>query len=688
MSRRIGIDTGGTFTDIVALDEQRDGLVFFKVHSTPDDPGRALVQGVRGAVERWGDGGAGLRLLVHGTTVATNTVLQRAGAKAALLTTAGFRDVLHIQRQSRPRLYDMRGRRAEPLVPRARRFEVEERILHDGSVDTPLSTSSLEPLAEALRRDGVEAVAVAFLHSHVNPKHEIEAGQWLEAELPGVTVCLSHELVRSQGEYERFSTCAMNAYVQPVMQRYLGRLDRALKDESVEAPLVVMKSNGGVMTAGQVARHCVQTILSGPAGGVVAAAAIAAHHHNRNLITADMGGTSFDVAVIEDGAVGFARDAEVSGLALNVPMLDLHTVGAGGGSIGWVDAGGSLRVGPHSAGSNPGPACYGLGGTKPTVTDANLVLGRVAAQSRLAGGMQLDIEAARRCIHDTLAAPLDMTAERAAEGMVRVVNTTMVAAIRRITVERGHDPRVFSLCAFGGAGPLHGAELAAEMGMGETIIPAAPGVTSALGLLMSNLSEDRVRSLVRLLDDVDPSQLTAMFEQMSAEARRDLVLGDASEPTYTTVRRIAMRYHGQGHDLAIDVAPGAIETGVIAESFHAAHERMYGYRRPEEPVESVSLWVSEQIDLQPARMTEARPGTGDDDRAAPRRRTAWFGGERHDTPVFDRADLAPEDRLDGPAIVEQDDATTVVLPGQAARVDRYGQIILSGAGGRDLGGDA
>lgn len=688
MKIRIGIDTGGTFTDVVAFEQQHGRLLFLKVPSTPDDPGKALVQGVGRATDQVGGDADAIHLLVHGTTVATNVILQRAGAKVALITTKGFRDVLHIQRQSRPRLYDMRLHRAAPLVPRARRFEIDERILYDGSVDTPLQVADLEPLIEIIKREQVEAVAVAMLHSHVNPQHEIEAGRFLEKHLPGVTVCLSHDLLREHGEYERFSTCVMNAYVQPVMQRYLGRLDEALRAESIAAPLVVMKSNGGVMAAERVANHCVQTILSGPAGGVVAGAAIAAHHSNRNLITADMGGTSFDVAVIEDGRVSFSRDAEIDGLALQTPMLDLHTVGAGGGSIGWVDAGGSLRVGPRSAGAAPGPACYGLGGNLPTVTDANLVLGRLAEKSRLAGGLELDVEAARRVIHDQLAKPLGMTIDKVGEGMIRVVNTTMVAAIRKLTVERGHDPRMFSLCAFGGAGPLHGAELAEEMGIGETLIPMAPGVTSALGLLMSNLREDRVRTFIKLVDQVDTDQVQEMFAEMSGEARQSLAFGPMTEPVFATTRRLGLRYHGQGYDLPVDVGSGLIDLEAICRDFHTVHEKMYGYSREDEPVELVNLWVSEQIDLQAVKLPEAPPGSGPGKSSSPaasapaRSRQVVFAGQRHDTPVYDREALSAGVEFVGPAIVEQIDSTTMILPDQHARVDRYGQIILGGTSQR------
>ncbi|NIP84140.1 MAG: hydantoinase/oxoprolinase family protein, partial [Planctomycetales bacterium] len=481
MSLRISADTGGTFTDLVLFDQQEGRLQWRKTASTPADPSRALVSGIDGlAAQRKG----GVALLVHGTTVATNAVLQRRGAAVALVTTRGFRDVLQIQRQDRPRLYDLRARRAEPLVPRRLRFELEERILYDGRVRTPLDPAELDQLVQRLRDAQVEAVAVGLLHSYANPAHELQVGQVLAQQLPGVTVCLSHEVVGEHGEYERFSTCAMNAFLQPGMQTYLGRLETALQDQQVEAPLFVMKSNGGVMAGAVAGRQAVHTLLSGPAGGVVAGMAIARGHDHPHLITADMGGTSFDVAVLPGGHAAFARDNEIAGLAVGVPMLDIHTVGAGGGSIAWIDAGGSLRVGPQSAGALPGPASYGRGGTLPTVTDANLVLGRLSTDAPLGGEITLDLDAAQAAIHDHLAGPLGLDLIAAAEGVIRVVNATMTRAIGRLSVERGLDPRQFVLCPFGGAGPLHGAELAKEMGIGQTLVPLAPGVTSALGLLM------------------------------------------------------------------------------------------------------------------------------------------------------------------------------------------------------------
>ena len=691
---RIGIDTGGTFTDLVAFDPDGDRLAFHKVATTPDDPARGIIRGASEIVAQVGARSEQVELLIHGTTVATNAVLQRAGARVALITTAGFRDVLQIQRQDRPRLYDLRGRRARPLVPRALRFELRERVRFDGSVQTPVDRGQLDTIVERLRRERVKAVAVGLLHSYVNAAHEREVGRVLTERLPGVAVCLSHELAGEQGEYERFSTCAMNAFVQPAIGRYLERLEQGLGEHGIGAPLFVMKSSGGVMSARAAGARAVETVMSGPAGGIVAGAAIARMDEDAeegivraeggggsaggrtcgNLITADMGGTSFDVGVVQDGAVAFARDTEMGGLAISVPMLDVHSVGAGGGSIGWIDAGGALRVGPRSAGARPGPACYGTGGGEPTVTDANLVLGRLGAESLLAGGMAVDPEAARRAIHDRLAAPLGMSVEETAEGMIRVVNAAMTAAIRTLTVERGHDPREFALCPFGGAGPLHGAELAAELGIERTVVPLAPGVNSAIGLLMTNLREDRVATFVRRLDHTSAAELEQVFAELEATARERLRWSGGGAAGVRMTRALGQRYLGQRYELPVPVAAGRLDLERVAADFHTEHQRTYGYARTEHPVETHSAWVSVEVDLQPLRLPPAPRASGRPEPAAVRQ--VYFAGRRFETPVFHRGALAAGATLTGPAIVEQLDATTALWPGQPLAVDRRGQLLL------------
>lgn len=400
---------------------------------------------------------------------------------------------------------------------------------------------------------------------------------------------------------------------------------------------------------------------------------MAKHQKNRNLITADMGGTSFDVAVIEDGKANFARVAEIDGIALKVPMLDLHTVGAGGGSIGWIDAGGALRAGPHSAGSAPGPVCYGRGGTEPTVTDANLALGRLAARSKLAGGMELDLQAAREAIRNRLAEPLNLSIEEAAEGMVQIVNSTMESAIRKLTVERGLDPRNFVMCPFGGAGPLHGSELARGCGIGQTLIPLAPGVTSAMGLLMSNLREDQVDTHIAMFDEVSPTSLQRMFDEMGRQAADNLVIENDS--LACTTRKLALRYLGQSHDVPLSISNTEhLDPKTIGQEFHQTHEKLFGFSRPEERLELVSLWVSVELDLRPLELPRVEQASGLPEQID--QRAVVFRGESLPTPIYERDILAAGHVLAGPAIVEQVDTTTLIWPGEQAVVDDYGQIMI------------
>ena len=676
MSVRIAIDTGGTFTDLVLSDPDTGRLVFHKVPSTPADPSRALVDGVKGLVARAGVANAQILFLIHGTTVATNTILQRRGAHTAFITTEGFRDVLHIQRQDRPHLYNMRVRRTPALVPRSLRYELPERILHDGSEALPVNTNRLDELVESLRAEGIEAVGVGLLHSHINPEHERYVGKLLRQALPDTTVCLSSDLSREEGEYERFSTCAMNAYVQPVMTNYLKRVNDALSEASVEAPLYVMKSNGGVTSAEHAADHCVHTFLSGPAGGVVAGVEIGRRLDRPNLITADMGGTSFDVAMIHERNIAFAKNAELDGLALKAPMMDIHTIGAGGGSIAWIDSGGALRVGPQSAGATPGPACYRTGGVEPTVTDANLVLGRLSTDSLLGGAITLDPAAARRMIEEKIAARLNCPVEEAAEGIIRVINASMTAAIRKLTVERGYDPRRFTLVPFGGAGPLHGVELARELGVSDVVVPLAPGVASAEGLVFSNLRSDRIQTHVELLDRLVETEFERILEDLTGQTIGDLstsIVGQ--EPVIS--RRVGLRYSGQGYDIPIDLPGGPVDLTSLESAFHVEHERQYGFARRDQQVQLVNIWVSAELPISndprsPSERIEAK-------RPAPRTtRPVYLSGTWHDTAVYDRSSLRPGQRIEGPAIIEQLDSTTLIWPGEHARIDAWDQIAIAG----------
>mgnify|MGYP000042657625 CR=1 FL=1 len=673
MSWRIGIDTGGTFTDLVAINSEDGRLFYHKVHSTPSDPGEALCNGILTLCSRHGIDPREVSLLIHGSTVATNAVLERKGARTAFITTAGFRDVLIIQRQNRPRLYDMRSRRPQSIVPRALIFEADERILSDGTVEKPLSMEGLERVLARLNEEKVESVAIGFLNSYLNPEHELRVRDVIRQRLPEINVCTSHEVIRSQGEYERFSTCSINSYVRPKMQGYLNRLKDRLKKEAFGASFFIMKSNGGMTTAEVAGERSVETLLSGPSGGVLAGMRLAADTGRKNLITADVGGTSFDVSVIHEGNLSYASRSDIDGLAINVPMIDIHTVGAGGGSIGWIDAGGALRVGPQSAGAVPGPVCYGRGGIEPTVTDANLVLGRIAAKSSLAGGMNLDLEAARHAIKTRLATTLNLSVEETAEGIIRVVNARMTTAIRKLTVERGHDPEIFSLCIFGGAGPLHGAELAEEMGMGEVIVPVAPGVFSAFGLLISEMREEQIQTWLKPLAETDVAQLAERFAHLAKEAAARLGVLPGEKPRHRVIRRLQLRFHGQSHAISVDLPDGVIRHEAAATQFHEAHKRLYGYTFTDEPIDIVNLWTVVTLDT---KKTATPPYQSSAEAARLGSRSVYLEGKVVETPIYERFRLPAKTVVEGPAIIEQPDTTTLVLPRQKAEIDAQGNLIL------------
>lgn len=667
---RIGVDTGGTFTDVVATDRATGAWVRRKVPSTRDDPSEAIAAGVSQVLsELHGDA---VERLVHGTTVATNALLERRGARTALLTTAGVRDVLYIARQNRPALYDLRSRRPKPLVPRQWCFEVSERIGYDGNVRLPIDWADVDRVLTTLVDEQIEAVAIGFLFSHANPEHELAVAKRIADRMPKLSVTLSHQMASVPGEYERFSTAAVNSYVQPVMREYLHRLSMRLADDGIDADVLVMKSSGGVAPARVVADKSVETVLSGPAGGVMAVRALALTTPHKNLIAADMGGTSFDVAVVTHGKASHAGDLQIAGLPLRTPMLDLNTIGAGGGSIAWVDAGGALRVGPQSAGAVPGPACYGRGGSLPTVTDANLVLGRLVPDSRLAGGMQLDLEAARTAI-DTVAEPLGISIEQAATGILRVVNTAMTSAIRKITVERGIDPRDYAICAYGGAGPLHAAELATELGIGRALIPRAPGVFSAEGLLGCDLREDRMQSHIEPLAAADLTAVRSWFRALETSAAETFDSVD-----YAASWSIGLRYLRQSNEIPISVDDGKLDADDLAARFADAHEQLYGFARRDYVVEIASLWVAVTVTTE--RSPPAKLPAATSQPVPSSKRAVYFDGKGVEATIHARDELFAGSRVLGPAIIEQDDSTTVIPPNWEATTDEWGSLLISEVG--------
>ena len=668
VTKRVGVDVGGTFTDVTLV---TDGdFVTAKVPST-DDQSVGVMNGIRKACDEAGIDPSDIDEFVHAMTVSVNALLERDGAKTALVTTEGFRDVLEIGRQDRPKLYDIEAEQSPPLVPRRRRFEVAERTTADG-VEVPVEPAEIRELAEDIPSD-VESVAVVFLHAYAHPENERRAAEILREELD-VPVSASHEVLAEFREFERTATTTVDAYVTPKIDDYVGRLEQRASDAGVPAPSI-MQSNGGIADAATVRNHAVTTALSGPAAGVVganrSAAGVREDRGLDGLVTFDMGGTSSDVSLIRDGRAERTTDTEIDGIPIRTPMVDIHTIGSGGGSIAWVDAGGALRVGPESAGSNPGPACYGRGGERPTITDANVVLGYIGESTALGGELELDVEAARDAL-GRLAdeAGLDSPLE-AAQGVYRVANAKMTRAIREVTVEQGFDPREYGLVAFGGAGPMHAADLASALDMDTVVVPLPGGVLSSYGLLDADEQHDAVRTHLSLLSEADVETVEAVLDDLVAE-----VLSDVDVPETATVRTTAdLRYEGQSFELSVPVA-GGFDADDLRERFHAEHERTYGYTI-DEAIEMVNLRATASVE----RHVSDANHTGEGD-ALLGTRTAYFDGEAHETTVYDRRSLTTEGIVDGPAILEQSESTTAVPPNWQGTVERDGTFVLTREGDR------
>jgi N-methylhydantoinase A len=609
-----------------------------------------------------------LQVLVHGSTVATNAVLERKGVQTGLITTAGFRDVLEIGRQTRPKLYDLRVQNVPPLVPRSRRVEVLERLNERGEVLIPLDEASLHKALADLQEAGVEAIAISLLFSFSNSQHEQTVAE--AARSTGLYVSASCEVLPEFREYERTSTIVLNAYVGPLIDRYLERLERALPEQTV---LRIMQSNGGSISSTMARREAARTLLSGPAAGVVGAAFVAQASNISQIIAFDIGGTSTDVALV-DGVITETTDGKIGGHPTKLPMIDINTVGAGGGSIAWFDLGGALRVGPTSVGADPGPAAYGRGGTEATVTDAHVVLGRLIPNAFLGGTMRLDTDNALQAV-SRIAQRLDTSIEEAALGIIRIANANMEAAIRVISVERGCDPRHFTLVAFGGAGPLHACELASALRIPRVLIPTTPGVLSALGMLIADTLKDYVRTVMVLIEeaqDAVSSTLTVLEEQ----GRRDLALEGVSGDRTVIERYLDLRYVGQSYELTI---PFDGDMTQAANNFHAAHERRFGYSDPNERVQVVNVRLKARGIATSPMLERQEMVTGKILEPAMMHHVIFAGVNgpvTHEVPVYERATLQPGDTFNGPAIVTQYDTTTVVPLEWSARVDVVGNLIL------------
>lgn len=680
MAWRIGIDSGGTFTDVCLFEDATGMVAVWKVPSTPDDPSRAIARGTQEGVERVGASPGDIAYFGHGTTVGTNALIQHRGVKTGLITTEGFRDLIEIGRQKRPDLYDLQADKAPPLVTRDLRFGVAERVRHDGTVETPLDEDAVRQAARALKAEGVKAVAIGFLYGFVRPEHEEAAKRIVTEEFPEAFICASHEVAPEFREYERISTTVVNAYLGPVMQGYIRRLADRLKELGLKAVPHLTQSNGGVIGFDMAARLPVRTVLSGPSTGVVAAQAIGAMIGIPSLITFDMGGTSSDVALLDDGEAKLASEANVHGYPIKAPMLDIHTVGAGGGSLAAIDSGGLLKVGPRSAGADPGPVCYGRGATEPAVTDANVVLQTLNPTHLLGGRMPIDQSLSKQAI-GRLAEELGLDLMATAQGIISVVTANMAKAIRVISVQRGHDPRDYALVAFGGAGPLHAARLARELDMKRIVVPRNPGIGCALGLLLTDLRANFATTRLATLSETLVPDMAEIFVALREQADHWFAEEGVAAADRRLKRTADLRYHGQNYELAIDVPDGPVTPATItalAEGFAAAHKRLYGFVAEGEAVQLVTYRV-EAVGLVPKAAFRPEPDAGPDaSHAIIGSREVWFpeAGGFVACPIYDRDKLKSGNRFSGPAIVEQMDSTTVLLPGMTATVEPYLNLIL------------
>ena len=671
----VGVDVGGTFTDVTAVDMTSGEVRIGKVPSQPFDEAAAVLAGLAAL----GIESRAVRRLVHGTTVGTNAVLERRGARVALVTTEGFRDLIEIGRTKRniPALFVPTFVRPRPVVDRPLRFEVAERMLADGTVLRPLDPSALEPVLDAVAAAAPEAVAICLLHAYANPTHERELGELFARRLPGVPVSLSFDVVPEYREFERFSTTVLNAYLQPLMDRYLSELEKCLFQSGYAYGVLTVGSSGGMMTVETARRLPIKTIVSGPAGGVGRACFLADHAGFADFITYDMGGTSTDVCLVREGTPVTTTENEIGAFPVKVPQIDIHTVGAGGGSIAWLDVDGSLQVGPRSAGARPGPAAYGMGGAEPTVTDANVVLGRMGGDRLLAGVIRLDATRARDAVLTLTRHLGGLDVHALAEGIVRIAVARMTSSIREISIARGHDPRDFTLVAFGGAGPMHAALIAEELAIPRVLVPRHPGNFSALGLLVSDVKHDDVRTRVGLVRD-QRSAIDAAFVEMEAAAVERLVAEGFAGPTCRIDRALDLRYSGQAFELSVPVAAGVLALDTVMREFHALHLHTYGHADPAGDVELVNVRIAARGVVEKSAPL-SHPGGEDLRRARLGTRAVWFGGRELSVDVYERDLLPPAVPVPGPAIVEEFGSTTIVPPGWTARPDELGDLVLERA---------
>ena len=697
---RIGVDIGGTFTDGTLVDSSTGEVTTSKVLTTPVDPASGFISavnkllGVNNEVDP-----DEIEHVVHATTVATNAIIEGKTAKTAFVTTEGFRDMLEIARQIRPSLYDLQFENPTPLVPRQLCFELPERLDAKGNVVTPLDEKALAQIVDQIAETGVTAIAVCLLHSYRNPYHEQKVGEAIKAKIPDVKLSLSSEIVPEFREYLRASTTVINSAVAPIVSTYLASIIEKLHSANINSELLVMQSNGGVYPAESASESPVFMVESGPAAGAVAAASIGSELGYPNVISFDMGGTTAKASLIRDGQPNITKDYSVGGAAqsgtgafggasgypIRTPVVDLVEIGAGGGSIAWVDSGGALRVGPQSSGADPGPVCYGLGGKEPTITDANLILGRLDSNYFAGGEMTLDTEAANNAISEYCAEPLGLSIEAAAHGIVEIANTAMVNALRLVSVQRGHDPRDFILMGFGGAGPAHVVSLAEQAGIPQVLIPAEPGTTSALGLLVTDIRMESSATLIERSDQIELSKITNEFERLENSGRiaHSSAASASGEPIFE--RSIEMRYWGQSFELSVPVPDRKIIDAdwmsELIESFHESHNTAYGFRADDEPVELVNLRLTTIGKIARPQLRKLDIISPDAKVAIKGKRPVYFGTDSSEggvihTTVYDRPKLPAGSVFNGPAIVEEPDCTTVIQPSWSVTVDDFGNLLI------------
>ncbi len=675
---RIGLDVGGTFTDFVMSDRAGGTLRFFKLPSTPADPSEAIVDGVRQMLALFAVAPGEVEYLGHGTTVATNMIIERRGVRTGLLTTRGFRDVLAIGRQTRPALFDFGVTKPEPLVRRAHRLEVDERLDATGAELRPVDQASLDAALDELARADIESIAICFLHSYRNPVHEQAVRDQVAARLPGVFISVSSEVMPEFREYERTSTTVLNAYIGPKMKGYLDRLRTNIAASGITAEPLTIHSNGGLLPVKTVERLPVLTCLSGPAAGVMGAAGIGRAAGVLDLVTFDVGGTSTDVSLVTGGQPKYTGERLVAGYTVKLPMIDIHVIGAGGGSIGVVDDASALKVGPRSAGALPGPAAYGKGGTEPTLTDANICLRRLNPVALLEGRMPVDRDAAMAVIEAKIARPLNLSVEAAAYGMLRIANANMSRAIRAVSTEHGHDLAKLTLFAFGGAGPLHAADVAVECGMRQILIPQEPGTMCARGILLSDISRDFVRTALRVADAQSWPQLTETVGAMMGEGAEWLAFEQVPEASRALNATLDARYLGQNHDIHVAVRDrSAAGLDAFTAAFHAAHRAEFGYDLPGHLVEVVNIRL-QAVGRLPGLPPPSAPLGGSLATALLDERQVYFGEAVGwcATPVYRRGALPVATPLPGPAIIEEMSSTIVLRPDQTGAADAAGNFTI------------